>query len=179
MVASHTENPVIKAIFERRSIRSFTDKAVSKEDIETIVQAGLFAPSGRNRQDWQFTIVTKSGQLAKLNDEIIKAQNRNPDYVCYYGAPVLIIVSSLASNDLSPFDCACALENIFLSAHALGLGTCWINQPGASTNDEGVRSVLSDLGVPLNHNVYGCAALGYAAGTPKSPPRRANTVIWA
>lgn len=179
MISSYSENPIIKAIFERRSIRSFTNKAVSKEDIETIVQAGLYAPSGRNRQDWQFTIVTKSEQLIKLNNEIIKAQNRNQDYVCYYGAPVLIIVSSLASNDLSPFDCACALENIFLSAHALGLGTCWINQPGASTNDEGVRSVLSELGVPDNHNVYGCAALGYAADTPKLPPRRANTVVWA
>lgn len=176
---SYTENPVLKAIFERRSIRSFENKAVSREDIETIIQAGLFAPSGRNRQDWQFTIVSKKDHLIALNKAVIKAQNRSPDYVCYYGAPVLIIVSSLASNELSPYDCACALENIFLSAHALGLGTCWINQPGASTNDSGVRKILTELGVPDNHNVYGCAAAGYAADTPKPPPRRANTVVWA
>ncbi len=60
MISSYSENPIIKAIFERRSIRSFTNKAVSKDDIEVIVQAGLYAPSGRKRQDWQFTIVTKS-----------------------------------------------------------------------------------------------------------------------
>ncbi len=179
MNSVNQSNPVFKTIFERRSVRSFLDKAVSKEDIEAVVRAGLYAPSGRNRQDWQFTIVVKKEQLEKLNNAVIAAQNRSPDYCCYYGSPVLIIVSSLSSNELSPYDCACALENIFLSAHSLGIGTCWINQPGASTNDASVRAVLTELGVPLNHNVYGCAALGYAAAESKLPPRRVNTVHWA
>ncbi len=179
MDIQYIKNPVFKAIYERRSIRNFLDKSVSKKDIEAVVQAGLFAPSGRNKQDWQCTIITKEEQLIALNKAIIKAQNRSADYVCYYNAPVLILVSSLASNELSPYDCACALENMFLAAHALGLGSCWINQIGASTNDSNVRSLLTELGVPENHNVYGCAALGYAAETPKLPPRRMNTVVWA
>lgn len=173
------DHPVLKAIFERRSVRSYLDKPVSKEDIEIVVQAGLFAPSGKNQQDWQFTIVTKQEQLRKLNSAVISAMKRSSDYVCYYNAPVLIIVSSVSHNSLSPFDCACALENIFLASHALGLGTCWINQPGGATNDQEVRAVLTELGVPQNHNVYGCAALGYAADTPKLPQRKENTVVWA
>lgn len=65
---------------------------------------------------------------------------------------------------LSPMslDCACALENIFLAAKSLGIGSCWINQLGQTCDDPDVRAFLTKLGVPESHKVYGCAALGYA-----------------
>ena len=59
-------------------------------------------------------------------------------------------------------DCACALENIFLAAKSLGIGSCWINQLGQTCDDPDVRAFLTKLGVPESHKVYGCAALGYA-----------------
>ena len=179
MEKKFTDNPVIKVLLERRSIRSFTDQSISKSDLSAIIETALYAPSGKNRQDWHFTIVTKQEHLSELNKAIIKAQKRDSDYCCYYGAPVLIIVSSLATNELSPYDCACALQNIFLSAHALNIGSCWINQPGASTNNPEVRQVLTKLGVPENHNVYGCAALGYATQAATVHPRKPNSVHWA
>lgn len=60
-------------------------------------------------------------------------------------------------------DCACALENIFLAAKSLGIGSCWINQLRQTCDDPDVRAFLTKLGVPENHKVYGCAALGYAS----------------
>lgn len=59
-------------------------------------------------------------------------------------------------------DCACALQNIFLAAKSLGIGSCWINQLGQTCDDPDVRAFLTQLGIPENHRVYGCAALGYA-----------------
>lgn len=179
MEKKFANNPVIEVLLGRRSIRSFTEQNIPKDTISAIIETALFAPSGRNQQDWHFTIVTETEHLVELNTTIIEAQNRSKDYCCYYGAPVLIIVSSLATNQLSPYDCACALQNIFLSAYSLGIGSCWINQPGASTNDPVVRQVLSKLGVPENYNVYGCAALGYAAEKGKVPTRKTNVVNWA
>lgn len=54
------------------------------------------------------------------------------------------------------------MENIFLAAKSLGIGSCWINQLGQTCDDPDVRAFLTKLGVPESHKVYGCAALGYA-----------------
>ena len=59
-------------------------------------------------------------------------------------------------------DCACAMENIFLTATSLGLASCWINQLGTTCDDPEVRTFITSLGVPENHKVFGCVALGYA-----------------
>ena len=63
-------------------------------------------------------------------------------------------------------DCACAMQNIFLAAKSLGIGSCWINQLGQTYDDPEVRAFLTKLSIPENHRVYGCAALGYAAAAP-------------
>lgn len=75
-------------------------------------------------------------------------------------------------------DCACAIENMFLAACSLGIGSCWINQLGTTCDDPQVRELLTELGVPENHKVYGCVALGYKAeGAPmKEKVVKAGTV---
>ena len=83
-------------------------------------------------------------------------------YCCYYHAPTLVIVSNEPTRWWAPMDCACALQNIFLAAKSLGIGSCWINQLGQTCDDPDVRAFLTRLGIPENHRVYGCAALGYA-----------------
>lgn len=77
-------------------------------------------------------------------------------------APTLVIVSNEPTQWWAAMDCACALENIFLAAKSLGIGSCWINQLGQTCDDPDVRAFLTKLGVPESHKVYGCAALGYA-----------------
>lgn len=108
------------------------------------------------------------GAFAKSDNPQWKERGHSKTYCCYYHAPTLVIVSADAANPLSPYDCACALENIFLAATSLGIGSCWINQPGQTCDDAEVRAFLTEkLGVPANYRVYGCAALGYA---PASAP---------
>lgn len=77
-------------------------------------------------------------------------------------------------------DCACALENIFLAATSLGIGSCWINQIGQNCDDPDVRALLTVLGVPENHKVYGCAALGCepADAPVKEKKVKAGTITW-
>ena len=108
-----------------------------------------------------------------------RERGHSQTYCCYYHAPTLVIVSNEPTQWWAAMDCACALENVFLAAKSLGIGSCWINQLGQTCDDPDVRAFLTKLGVPENHKVYGCAALGYAsADAPvKEKKVKEDTVI--
>jgi nitroreductase len=75
-------------------------------------------------------------------------------------------------------DCACALQTIFLAAHALGVGSVWINQLRHVCDEAKVRDLLTAYGVPTTHKVYGCAALGYPAAEPRDKTLLAGRITY-
>ena len=173
-----------ECMLSRRSTRAFKSDKVSKALLDQIVEAGLYAPSAMNEQPWTFTVVTNESKLAAINDAVKKyfastgeeryvARAADKNYCCYYGAPALIIVSC-AEGALFPVeDASCALQNIFLRAHELGLGSCWINQLGGKACDyPAIRELLDGFGVAHSDKVYGCAAIGYIKTETEQKPRR-------
>lgn len=154
-------NEILKNIVTRRSVRKFSAEAIPEDVINDIITAGLYAPSAMNTQYWQFTVVSNKEKLVELQKAIAKALDR-PDYGRFYNAPLFIIVSVPADYRLGDVDTACVLENMFLAAHADGVGSVWINQLRDCCNDADVRKVLTSLGVPEDHVCYGSAAIGYA-----------------
>lgn len=88
-----------------------------------------------------------------------------------YDPAVLVITSNEKDSKYREVDNACAMENIYLAANALGLGCVWINQLLSCCDDPAVRALLRDYGVPDTHGVYGCAAIGVPAETPKEKER--------
>lgn len=165
-------NNLLDVIKSRRSVRKYTGQQVSEKELLAILEAATLAPSGMNYQTWHFTAIQNSGVLVELNNRIKQAFGRTDQpqlqeraksetYCCYYHAPTLVIVSNEPTQWWAGMDCACAIENMFLAAQALGLGSCWINQLGTTHQDPDVRALLTSLGVPSNHHVYGCVALGY------------------
>lgn len=176
----------------RRSIRSFLPKPVPDASLEKIVEAGLYAPSGMNRQPWHFTVLTGLERLERVTAELKAAVARMPEnrykdfvgaagYTVNYHAPAFIIVSAAAdaSNTVTE-DCALALGNMFLAAHALGLGSCWINQLGSACAEPGFRALLTELGVPPKNHVYGAGTFGFIQGeAPAALPRKNGRVHYA
>ena len=154
-------NEIIRNIKTRRSVRKFSGMAVPSEILDEIITAGLYAPSAMNTQLWQITVVKNEEKIVELQNAISVALER-PDYHRFYGAPVFVIVSIPDDYRHGAVDTACVLENMFLAAHSLGVGTVWINQVRDSYNHPEVRSVLTSLGIPENHACYGCVAIGYA-----------------
>lgn len=152
---------VFENIIKRRSIRSFSDKKVEIENIEKIVEAGLNAPSGMNRQSWQFTVLQDKEKIQKLASAIRTELGRGEDYN-FYDPTALIILSNDRDNNNAIADCACALQNIFLMATDLGVGSVWINQLNGICDVKEIRVVLDEFKIPENHLVWGMAALGYA-----------------
>lgn len=175
----------IQCLTSRRTCRAFKPDMPEKEKIETIIEAARCAPSGMSRFTRHFAVITNKDWLARMNDRVRTLageasvssnleRNGEKGYSCNYHSPVFVIVSADPEYGTSRDDCSCALENMFLAATALGLGSCWINQLGGD-NCEKLRDLLTEAGVPASHRVYGCCALGYPAAEPA--PRKPRTEI--
>ena len=169
-------NETIKSILSRRSTRAFSEKEVNKDDVKLILDCALAAPSGMNQQTWKITALVNQEKILKLASAVAKALDRDNSYNMY--APkVLIITSNEKESRFREVDNACAMENIYLAATSLGLGCVWINQLKDCYDDAAVRTILNELGIPENHGVYGCAAIGYPSSEPKQKEITAEAVI--
>lgn len=117
-----------------------------------------------NRQTWQFTAIVSREKIQSLAGLIEKKLNRKG--YNFYNPSVIVLVSNEKTSNWGKEDSACALENIFLAAHSLNIGSVWINQLKDICDEEEIRKYLNEVGVPSEHDVYGIAALGYAAKAP-------------
>lgn len=167
-------NEVMSNILTRRSVRSYKADPVPEDALMQVLQAGLYAPSAMNRQLWQFTVVVGEANREKLAAPV-RAALGNPSYN-FYAPPVLILVSNRKDNGNGKLDTGCAMENMFLAAHSLGLSTVWINQLGDISDDPGVRRALTSFGIPEDHVVLGTVALGYAQGEIPAAKERTGVV---
>ena len=168
-------NPVIENLLTRRSCRAFLNKEIPPEELEQILMAAKYAPSGMGRQTWKFTTVVNREKIQRLAALISQELGRN-EYDMYK-PQVLIIPSNDADSKFGKEDNACALENTFLAAHSLGVGSVWINQLQGICDDPVIRPVLDELQIPADHVVYGMAALGYSDEEPK-PIERVGEVAY-
>lgn len=167
-------NQTIETILKRRSTRSFIRKPLKEEDLKVIVDCGLHAPSGMGRQTWKFTVVENRERIRELADAVGKELGR--EGYDMYDPEVLIIPSNLKDSPFGMEDNACAMENIYLAAEALGIGCVWINQLRTICQEPNIRRLLDELHIPNNHVVYGLAALGYRDDTPVLPKERIGQV---
>jgi nitroreductase len=126
-------NETLKIIKQRRSIRSFKDEQIKDEELQAILEAGLYAPNAGG-QAWHFTVVQNKELLDRLNIaakeaakqhdfEPLRKLGNNEKFNCLYGAPTLVIVSG-NEQSLMPLDadCAAATQNLLLAAESIGLG---------------------------------------------------------
>lgn len=158
-------NQVMENILTRRSTRAFNEKSIPREELDQILQAAIYAPSGMNKQTWQFTAIVnreKIQALAKLIEKALERKGYN-----FYNPAVIVLASNERESRWGKEDNACALENMFLAAHSFGIGSVWINQLQDICDEKEIRAFLEKIGVPDSHVVYGIAALGYAAGENK------------
>ena len=169
-------NQTLETILTRRSTRKFLRKPIPEEEMELIVQAALHAPSAKGLQTWQFTVVRNREKIQKLATAIREVLGRKGYNM--YEPEALVIPSNLKESPYGREDDACAMENMFLAAHSLGIGSVWINQLQDVCDVPAIRQVLDELGIPADHVVYGMAALGYPDDV-KSDKARTGKVVYA
>lgn len=164
----------------RRSVRGYTDEPVSKEMIEAVLEAGTWAPSGMNRQPWRFIVIEDedvikmvSKQTKKIVPEVMPQMSdkmqTEADVICY-NAPVLIFICAEKDGvhgDLDMTDSVLAAQNMFLKAHELGLGACYMGFIAFLSRKP---EILEKAGVPGGYELKVPLALGH----PKEKPGPGN-----
>lgn len=157
-------NEVIKNILTRTSIRKFTDQKIEEEKLKILVDCAKAAPTARNRLARKFTIIQNREKIQELAKAIAKVLNLENYRI--YDCDAIILISFAEDDGFGRCDSACAIENIYLAAHSMGLGSVWINQLRNKCNESEIRKVLDSFNIPKNHIVCGFSALGYPAEKP-------------
>ena len=154
---------IVENIMTRTSIRNYTDQAISPDTIETLLRAGMAAPTAVNKQPWHFVAVTDKENLSGL-------ATANPNAGMAAKAPLAIVVCGDMTKALEGGgrafwiqDCSAATENILLAAHALGLGAVWT---GTYPNEERVTAVSEVLKLPEYIIPLCTIVIGHPAESP-------------
>ncbi|MCR3921552.1 MAG: nitroreductase family protein [Firmicutes bacterium] len=155
MIKIEEEMTLLNIFVTRRSIRKYTDQAVSASQLEELLRAAMSAPTGKNARPWQFVVIQKREVLDGIP---AFAPNTAP----LKGAAAAIVVCGDLSLDLIPGlwvqDCTAATENLLLAAHAIGLGAVWLN---VYPNEERVEKMRAYLEMPEHITPLCVVALGY------------------
>lgn len=168
-------NAVIENIMARRSIRAYTSQPVSRDTLNMIMECGINAPNGQNKQSWEVRVVDKPELMEEIKDAMAKG---HPDLDamrvkgCFRGAPIMVFIARDTSYDFSTYDCGMLAENIMLSAWSLGVGSICLGSPIRYIvgNDE-CKSVLEKLDFSEGYELCLCVGLGYADEAPEAKPR--------
>lgn len=169
------DNAVLQALKTRRSIRSFKPEQITDDELKAVLEAGTWAPTAMGYQDPWIVAVQNPALLERISRMNRQVWGRDIDP--FYGAPtyVLVFASDPEKWKNGVPDGTLVLGNMMLAAHAIGLGSCWINREREMfATDEG-RALMAELGLPEGLIGVGALALGYPAAPPRDPkPRKEN-----
>lgn len=183
-------NETLKAIKSRRTTRKFKSEQISDENLQAIVEAGLYAPSAHNQQSWHFTVIQNQEMIKELNiatknackkspDASIQKMMSNEDLNLFYGAPTLIVVSGETEALMPQIDCAAATQNMFIAAESLEIGGCWNGFIRYMFAGENGAKYKKKLNIPEDHTPYYAAVFGnIEARGSNASARKENTVSY-
>ncbi len=174
------KNVVLENLKTRRSIRSFKKMQVTDEDLNAVLEAGTYAPSGMNKQPSLMVVVQNPDtitKIAKLNASVFgpvdDSNFKNP----FYGAPTLVIVFADTTSHTYLEDGSLVMGNLLNAAHAVGLGSCWIHRAREVFQMPEGKALMKQWGIPENYVGIGNCILGYPEGEyPVAKPRKADYI---
>lgn len=156
-------NPILNTIFNRKSVRKYTQVPPKNEQLELLVRAAMAAPTARNLQPWAFVIVTETELLKKLEDGLPYAK-----MLTQAGACIIVCgVPEKGFQELTDYwvqDCSAATQNILLAAEAINLGAVWT---GVYPRPERIDVVKKTLNMPDNFIPLNLIVVGNPIGNEK------------
>ena len=170
------EITVKNTLFERRSIRAYKVDQIKDHELEYVLKAALYTPTGRNFQSTIMVSVQDKElicRLSKMNADIMGTDN-DP----FYGAPTVVIVFADTSIPTHFEDGCLAMGNMLNAAYETGLGSCWIHRARQMFETDEGKALMKEWGIPENYVGIGNCILGYAdCETPAPAPRKDGRII--
>lgn len=163
---------VIENIMARRSIRKYKEGPVARETMQTILECGINAPSGQNKQSWEVRVVDNPETMNEIIS-LMAAGNPTADpgmiKGCFRGCPTMIFIANDPSYDFSVIDCGLLSQNIMLSGHALGVGSVCLGSPVRFLRN--APEAIAKLGFSEGYTPVICIGMGYPGEAPEAKPR--------
>lgn len=187
---------IFELIKSRRSIRKYSDKKIEKQDLEKIVDAGIHAPSGQNKQPWYIVAIHSDEALLEVrklfqalipslrkelerdipdHKEVIEETVRFTDTMGNAQAVILVFLNRSYPSDVEMTmveSAAAAMQNMLLAAHALGISACWQTSV-LNGQDLFIEKYAKDKGMMI-----GAITLGYNDQTHRELPRKEGRVAY-
>ncbi|MBD5087971.1 MAG: nitroreductase family protein [Clostridiales bacterium] len=166
----------LQSMKDRRSIKSYLPDQIKKEELDTVLEAGIYAANGRGLQSAKIVVVQDKETrdlLSRLN-----AQVMGTDIDPFYGAPTVLIVFADSESHTYLEDGSLVMGNLMLGAYAVGLGSCWIHRAKEVFEMPEGKELMEKWGLDAKYKGVGHCILGYIKGDmPKAKPRKADYIL--
>lgn len=192
------KNTVMENIVTRRTIRRFLDKQICEEELQTVLEAGLYAPSAGGRQGVLFVVsqdkqtnerlgrIKRSNSHVRMSTDMVYISREQPSIAddpnianAFYDAPTVITLFVPKNFLYGPYDASAAAENMLLAAHSIGLGGCYIGSAWDSFNDEFGQETLRKWNIRTDYYAALHVLLGYPRDkqAPTAKARKDGRII--
>ena len=166
-----SKNQTIETIMARRSIRKYKPDVVEYGKLKAIMECGINAPNGQNKQSWEVRVVNNPEVMDYIKQVMIEAYDEKV-IGCFRDAPVMVFIARDVNYDFSAYDCGLMAENMMLAAQSLGVGSICLGSPVRLINDNpACAPILKRLKISEGYELSLCVGLGYADETPEAKPR--------
>ena len=185
---SEQKNQVVECIMSRRSIRAYKPEQIKDEELQTILECGINAPSARNSQPWEVRVMQNKDAIENLNKEVIadmiekrpEAKERFADENAsvFFHAPTLLVVAYDTTQYWGQSDCGMLVQNVLLAAESMNIGSCAVGCCREYINSPKGADFVKSLNLPENYVVYLTVTLGYKDENPDAKPRDDKKVAY-
>lgn len=170
-------NETIRILKERRSVRSYSNKQVDKDYLDVILEAGMYAPTGKGAQSPIMVVVRERELIRKLssmNAKVLGVTDHDP----FFGAPTVIIVFADKNRPTYIEDGSLVMGNLMNAAYSIGIDSCWINRAKEVFESEEGQELMKKWGIENKYVGIGHCVLGYGdVEYPIAKPRKEGYVI--
>ena len=170
-------NETLKTLRERRSIRKYRPEQITDRELDAILEAGTYAPSGKGLQTAVMVVVQDRetiSYMSKLNAQIWGKPDADP----FYGAPTCVVVLADGREPNAHLDGSLVMGNLMNAAWSLGVGSCWINRARELFDMPEGKALLAKWGLPEYYIGIGNCILGYIDGeVPAAKPRKEGYIL--
>ena len=171
---------VIATIMERRSIRQYKPQPVNRDTMQVILNCGINAPNGQNKQSWEVRVVDNPEFINGLTAIYTQANPKaaeDPSFKnMFRNAPTVVFIANDPSYDFSQIDCGLLGGNMILSAQSMGIGSCCLGGPARFMQSPEAAEYLKKLNFSEGYELLYCIAFGYPDEAPAAKPRNAEKV---
>ena len=168
------ENKMLELLKTRRSVRAYKPEQIQAQELDAVLEAGTYAPTGMGRQSPIIVAITNKevrDRLSRINARVMDSED-DP----FYGAPAVLVVLARKDVGTHVYDGSLVMGNMLNAAHELGLGSCWIHRAKEEFETPEGRAILEGLGIdPDAYEGIGNCIVGHAAEpAPEAAPRKTD-----